>query len=658
MRYLLLLLFVLVQGFSHAQLYDCEEELFPKQDKQTRLWGYVNFIGEWRVDPVFIKAYAFEGKNAVVMKGTKFGVLDCSGKLVVMPVYDQFASFSDGKGWAKAGNVWGLVDKKGKVLIAPTYDEVREVNPTGIATWVRKGDKWGLMTKETGRFIIPLEYDNFQNLSDSAGILRKENNWFIGYYGDGRLIYSHLSRVSKLNNRLVAFKNSEKKWGIVDVLAYTIVRPQFDSLYLNGPFIVVKSDQKYGLKTLRGQDLAPAEFDDIRAFVDGAAPVKKQNTWGFVNAAGKTGVWPGLQAAGLTYASVSVAQQNNKWGLYSLRQAKAIVPFQYDEAVHHVEGEVYGFREKGKLIWFNNSGNNVGLPAADSIRPEDPGSGCRIKTTDGWGYFDLRTKSKLHEGWFEKALEWESGLACVKNSVGWGVLNQQGKWIVQPQFEAARIQTLNNKAFIHMKTKDGFGLTSHTGKVILPPSFDNIWLANDRVVKVMKKKKWGLVDISGKELSGFAYDNMSFGEGQPEFPAIVEKAGRQGLLSEKGVEIVKPEKAEWRYAGEGKYVRKSINWRFYNANAQALGEQEWDEFKPFENNAAPVRQGTAWGFVGANGKILIQPAFEDVSGFAGNAAYFKQNGKWGAMNRAGKVLLKPEFKGYRSLGDGRRELFN
>ena len=39
-------------------------------------------------------------------------------------------------------------------------------------------------------------------------------------------------------------------------------------------------------------------------------------------------------------------------------------------------------------------------------------------------------------------------------------------------------------------------------------------------------------------------------------------------------------------------------------------------------------------------------------------AVFKQNGKWGAMNRAGKVLLKPEFKGYRSLGDGRRELFN
>ncbi len=658
MRYFLLLLFVLVCGFSQAQFYDCEEELFPKQDKQTRLWGYINFIGEWRVDPVFIKAYAFEGKNAVVMKGTKFGVLDCSGRLVVMPVFDQFASFANGKGWARSGNLWGLVDKNGKVLIQPMYDEVREVNPTGIASWVRKGDKWGLMTKETGRFIIPLEYDNFQNLSDSAGILRKENNWFIGYYGDGRLIYSNLSRVVKLNNRLVAFKTSEKLWGIVDVLAYTVVRPQFDSLYINGPFIVVQLNNKIGLRNLRGNELMPLELEAIKDFTDGAAPIKKQGTWGFVNAGGKTGNWPSLSEAGLTYQQVSVAKFEGKWGLFSLRNSKPVVPFQFEEGLQHVEGQVFGFREKGMLGWFNASGNELSLPAADSIYLTDPANGCRIKSADGWGYFDLNTKIKLHEGWFEKALAWESGLACVQTNDGWGILNLQGKWVAEPQFDLVRIQALSNKVFVHMKTKDGFGLMAQTGKVILTPSFDNIWLANDRVAKVMKKKKWGLVDITGKQIADIDYDSMSFGEGQPEFPAIVQKSDKQGLLSEKGTELAKLEKVEWQYAGEGKYARKGTNWKFFNANAQPLGEQEWNEFKPFENNAAPVKQESVWGFVGANGKILIQPAFEDVSGFAGNAAYFKQNGKWGAINRSGKVLIKPKFSGYRILSNGRRELFN
>jgi hypothetical protein len=174
----------------------------------------------------------------------------------------------------------------------------------------------------------------------------------------------------------------------------------------------------------------------------------------------------------------------------------------------------------------------------------------------------------------------------------------------------------------------------------------------------MKKGKWGLVDMAGKELCGFQYEQMTFGNDQPEFPAIVTKGGRQTLLSEKGAELLKPEKVVWQYAGEGKYaLQKNGKWKFYNAAAQPLQESEWDEFRPFQSNAAPVKLNNRWGFVGANGKTLIEPAFEDVSSFLGNVAYFKKDEQWGAINKSGKVLIKPAYRGYRVADDGRRALY-
>ncbi|HOY95525.1 MAG TPA: WG repeat-containing protein, partial [Catalimonadaceae bacterium] len=102
------------QYSSFGQSYDCEEELFSKKDKQTRLFGYVNAIGEYRIPPSFLKAMPFVGRNAVVQQGKRFGVINCEGILVVPADYEEIASFSNGKGWVKKGGLWGLADLKGR----------------------------------------------------------------------------------------------------------------------------------------------------------------------------------------------------------------------------------------------------------------------------------------------------------------------------------------------------------------------------------------------------------------------------------------------------------------------------------------------------------------------------------------------------------------
>jgi hypothetical protein len=107
-RFLPLILAILIGCTfpSFGQSYDCEEELFSKKDKQTRLFGYVNAIGEYRIPPAFLKAMPFVGRNAIVQKGKRFGVINCEGILVVPAEYEEIASFSNGKRWIKKAGIF------------------------------------------------------------------------------------------------------------------------------------------------------------------------------------------------------------------------------------------------------------------------------------------------------------------------------------------------------------------------------------------------------------------------------------------------------------------------------------------------------------------------------------------------------------------------
>ena len=97
-------------GNVYAQVFDCPEELFLRQDKKTRLFGYGSLLGEWKIPPTYIKAWPFAGKNAVVIIGKGYGVIDCEGKTIIEPVYESMGIFQYGKGWAKKNELWGLSD--------------------------------------------------------------------------------------------------------------------------------------------------------------------------------------------------------------------------------------------------------------------------------------------------------------------------------------------------------------------------------------------------------------------------------------------------------------------------------------------------------------------------------------------------------------------
>ena len=70
----------MVSLFAQGQL--CQQDLFPKQST-NRYWGYVNIFDQWQILPIFTTAEPFRGKTAVVLRGMKYGAVNCEGKLIV-----------------------------------------------------------------------------------------------------------------------------------------------------------------------------------------------------------------------------------------------------------------------------------------------------------------------------------------------------------------------------------------------------------------------------------------------------------------------------------------------------------------------------------------------------------------------------------------------
>jgi hypothetical protein len=96
-------------------------------DESTRMWGYVDKTGEYRIRPSFQFASSFsEGLAAASPDGGKWGYLNPAGEWTIKPQFDAAQDFSGGLAAVKIGGAtghWGYVDRTGQFAIPPHFEQ-------------------------------------------------------------------------------------------------------------------------------------------------------------------------------------------------------------------------------------------------------------------------------------------------------------------------------------------------------------------------------------------------------------------------------------------------------------------------------------------------------------------------------------------------------
>ncbi len=662
-RFLLLLMaFQIGWTFpSFSQSYDCEEELFSKKDKQTRLFGYVNAIGEYRIPPAFLKAMPFVGRNAIVQQGKRFGVINCEGILVVPAEYEEIASFSNGKGWVKKGGLWGLTDLKGRLLIAPLYEEVKEINVfSGTVTWVKKQGLWGLISKENGRMIINPQYEDVSGISDSAGITRKNNTHDLVYYGDGRIIISGMKQIRKISRNLFAYQSADKKWGAFNSLAFILIRPEWDDVKLNGYWVQVEKAGKSGIRNLKGAEVTPVKFHLIQEMKGGYAAVKEGDSWQILNMAATPNLpGDGYDFAHVVSSEIAVVSKGKTFGIWNPSAKIWVQSPAYSMIRLSLDGKWLELKTKDGLVaGFDCTSGKSSAPLWDSLSISDPFD--QIRGFSKGKVSITSVPSFAQSRFYEKVELIGSGFAAVTEGGKSGVVRLGNESILPLEFDQIKSFRISS-GWVFSGQKDGLQkIYGEKGQPLSKAGYQEIRPCRNQIFIAETEGKWGLVNEAGNWILEPKFDSVVTGvflKDESDFPLVAYRKGKGALVNGSGSQLTDPMDGVWYYAGEGAWVlNKKNECRLFSNAGKTMGELVFEQFLIFKEGTMPVKSGGKWGYMNHSGRLVIPAKFEEALPTVNGLSYVKENNLWGILRKNGSWLVKPVGTAIETDSDGKRRL--
>lgn len=379
-----------------------------------------------------------------------------------------------------------------------------------------------------------------------------------GLYGfanlDGKIVtpceYSTVGLTSGFNNYSTLFRSAIRKDGKAGAIYLGGKKPTFFPdvdiniiefrSFGNGAELTmacVRRNEKYGFVNLKGKQVIPCKYDDIRF-------------WNF-----DTGLF--------------VAIMDGKEALVN-SEGKEIVPFgEYDriEPVYHKEidevsrpcyTKLFVVSKDGKQGYINSKGKEV-LPCiysrCDSYSCDDrwrvliEGKDERGYTKYQYGYVDDTGKEVIKCQYSDAGKFYDGYTSVLKDGVYY-CIDKKGK----------RIGTLDEKyqgvksgifvggvmeVYVEKNGKRLYGCINPKGKEVIPCKYDSVSDLFDGLAVVRMKGKYGLVNKNGKVVLPIKYDEIEDSTGYGLWK--VYDSGKIGCVDRTGKFIVQPIRADVCY---------------------------------------------------------------------------------------------------------------
>ena len=641
-----LVLIVFQAGSLYAQLAQpCPEELVPKYDKDKRAWGYCDVFGMMVLEPIYTKVSPFKENKAVVQKGKLSGVINCDGMVLLPLQYEKLTDFRNGKIWAKKNGAWGLLEEKGRIILAHVYSDINPISNTEL-TWVAKDSKWGLVDETQNKVLCPLQYDMVQVMSPNASLVQLGDVFgVLNHVNCAYLLPLTIEHVKRITQHELLFEE-KGKWGIFHFSGRLISNAVYDSIGLFQPNIfIVKKELKYGLIDFKGLIKLPTEYDAIGASSAGYCAVKQNGLYGFATRFGKVYipiVYDDVKPFQKTQAAV---KSKGKWGIIDIKN-NVIIPFEFDEISSNAKNSLW-LLKKGtatQLMAIGSTSYTSSQVAYDKVYAEDTASLMRVEKNNVIYFCTTSTGQLAFESAYVKAEPMQNGFAIVTASTGIGVINSEGKVVIPVEFEEIVLEKNTVQKEWWVKKANLWGLRNDK-KIIWPETFTWVYACGNGLYKVSKDKQFGIVNYAMQTQGEMVYDAISFGN-DPEWPAVVTKSGKKGLITTSGQLLGSIKYDTIATCGEGYFKAKSGKTLYVITPAGIATKTKYSDFGLFSDGLIPYKAKEFWGYCNSSFTEVIPAQFEACGNFVKGIAPAQQSGKIGLINKMGIWVLKPEFDSF------------
>ncbi len=342
--------------------------------------------------------------------------------------------------------------------------------------------------------------------------------YFSRNYGDGaikrfRELYPDYPFQQKLDDEyllattdfLPVLVNGE--WGFINSSGVEMIEPRYSSvqLFSEGLALFEKGDL-VGFVAKNGLEVVPPMYDDAEDFHEGMAIVFMDGLCGAVDRSGKLVVPLIYEEISDFSNGLAAASREGKFGFID-NAGNTLIPFKYDEAGGFTDGYAVCDLE-GSMGIIDTAGKIVAPFEFESLENFRNGI-ARFRKDDLVGLIDTSGKI-LTEPIYDDIGVLSSGrMVAIKDS-RLCYLNRSGEVVIPLKYQSwvtALLKGTFRDGFAIFRRNGRFGLMDTSGKVILKPVYDDMIPANDSLVPVKRRGKWGVYSLARSGLvTDYIYD--------------------------------------------------------------------------------------------------------------------------------------------------------
>ena len=636
-------------------------------------WGYADSNGNIILEARFKQAGHFVHGLAPVKEeeGGKWGYINPRGEYVMAAQYDYASCFNERYGVAPVSvdGKSGVIDLNGDWVIAPRFEriwcvveryELLLAEKDGLRGYIDFGGHWVIQprwewTEELSVGLILVQDPEtmlygFVDLSDR--IVLKPQLKDEPKYGIGHLVIN-------------VPDGDDEKYGVLDLTGQWVIEPQFDDLEIfsaRHSIAAAKKDGLWGVIDREGRWVCEPKFGSIGSFDNSfaLAPASINNRYGYINPHGEWMIEPKFQYAEdfEDRSALAKVKQRNRWGFIDKEGHFAIVPtftgylggFDTETGYCHVSerGEDYHIDRKGNRVEFTPDAKNDPYPVPIRL----------------WGMKDGKGNMIVPPTYNQLYGPDERGRVTARVKHKFGVLDRQGKWMIEPIYDNQDIIPYR-KEMLGVVVRDGkYGFMDYEGVEVIPCQFDYAEKFEEEtgLAPVWVHEKCGLIDRYGQWRAQPIYNEIEIVDGIIK----VERDGLWGTVDTDGNTVIPCQfdsMSSYNADLDRWLVEKDFLQGYCDGKGNVVIPIQFEEAQPFHSKTpvAAVRVGAMWGMIDDNGNWLCKPQFEDIDNYFnpddGPIPVAKED-KCGYVDIYGNEVIPFIFKylyGFDRKGDGTAE---
>lgn len=247
-----------------------------------------------------------------------------------------------------------------------------------------------------------------------------------------------------------------KKWGMTLKDGTRKIRLTFDYL---GAYdaetgvIPCCFEGKYYYIDLKGNKklIGDNNYQYLGSFGNGMAPAQRDGKYGYIDSEFNEKNFE-YEYAGTFANNVAAVKKDGKWALIN-EKLDTITGFDFDEILMDSNGfcsifDIIIAKQGDKYIFINHKGKNIGNTSFDGATlPASNDSYIAVKQGDKWGFAGQDGKIVI-EPQYEQAKSFSMGMAPIEVEDRWGYINTDGKVVIEPKYFDAGVFSQDGSAAV------------------------------------------------------------------------------------------------------------------------------------------------------------------------------------------------------------------